>query len=699
VNQILSGPVATDQRSLAENRAKATISLCLIVRNAETTLGAALASAEPFVDELIVVDTGSTDRSREIARDCGARVFEFAWCDSFAAARNESLERARGDWIFWMDADDVLPPASGELLRRAVAEHPDRDAAFWVIVEEQAATRGGRQRVMGHAHVKLFPRRDDLRFCYRVHEQIAPAIRTAGLPILKTGAVVRHVTDRSPAAQAARRERNLKLALLDLAEHPDDPFVFFSLGTTCLFMPGKLPIAVDYLKRSIAGCQRGSEMQLNAHLFLGQAYGMSGDRQAEEQVYREALALFANDATLLRRLGDLAAAAGRLDEAVRWYETLLQSGRVRPSAVHVRGGPIEAALRLGQLHVRLGRPELARQIFRACLERFPKSALVRRALEQLPPALPASARVSPPAARTRRPPHFLAVITGHNVAPFLPALVQSLARQTWQSWQAVFVDDASTDGTAPSLRELLVQHDLKSRFQLIENPERRYKARNVFEAVQAHANADDIVALIDGDDHLAVDHALERLESEYEQGWDVVWSNWRGSDGSRGTSGHLNPFLSPRRQRFHSSHLFSFRRRLFDAVTAADLMDDNGQWFRTGTDVALALPILDQTIKRKHIEDVLYVYNRANPLSHDRLEPSEQPHVTPSQLRTAQLLLRRKPKPLVVDNAFLHAHLYELLQAAMHSLTATVRYELAAARPGEKGTKMPDSSNAKPAAD
>jgi glycosyltransferase involved in cell wall biosynthesis len=684
--------VAADEHSGAADRSPAAISLCLIVRNAEATLGAALLSARPFMDELVVVDTGSTDRSREIARQHGAKVIEFAWCDSFAAARNFSIEQAAGDWIFWMDADDVLPPASGERLRQVVAEHPERDAAFWVMVEEQSEARGGRQRVMGHAHVKLFPRRNDLRFCYRVHEQISPAIRAAGLPILQSGAVVRHVTDRSPAAQAARRERNLRLALQDLAERPDDPFVFYSLGTAYVFLPEGLPTAIDYLKRCVAGCKRGAEMQLNSYLFLGQAYGMSGERQIEEQVYREALTLFANDATLLRRLADLASGAGRLEEAVRWYETLLKSGRVRPSAVHVRGGQAEAALRLGQLHLRRGQPEQARRVWLAALKRFPKAASIRQALqqlpalEQLPASSPAPVNVSEPGAKAPRTPHFLLAITGYNVAPFLPDLLRSLARQTWQSWQAVFVDDASTDGTSAALRALLDEHRLASRFKLVANSERRYKARNVFDAVQSHPDADDIVAIIDGDDHLAVDHALARLESEFQAGWDVVWSNWRGSDGSRGTSGHLNPFLSPRRQNFLSSHLFSFRRRLFDAVTAADLQDDDGQWFRAGADVALALPILDQTIKRKHIEDVLYVYNRGNPLSHDHLEPPPQPYVTASQLSTSQILRRRRPKPLVVDNHFLHARLYELLQAAMHHLTAAVRREFAAARPSENGT-------------
>jgi hypothetical protein len=84
----------------------------MIVRNAERSFRRALSSALPFVDEIVVVDTGSADKTRQIAKELGARLFDFAWRDDFSAARNYSLQQATGDWIFWMDADDVLPESS-----------------------------------------------------------------------------------------------------------------------------------------------------------------------------------------------------------------------------------------------------------------------------------------------------------------------------------------------------------------------------------------------------------------------------------------------------------------------------------------------------------------------------------------------------------------------------------------------------------
>lgn len=93
------------------------LSLCLICRDNERTIRSCLESIRPWVDEIVVVDTGSTDRTPQIAEELGARLFHFAWCDDFAAARNESLRHARGEWLFWMDSDDTISESCGRRLR------------------------------------------------------------------------------------------------------------------------------------------------------------------------------------------------------------------------------------------------------------------------------------------------------------------------------------------------------------------------------------------------------------------------------------------------------------------------------------------------------------------------------------------------------------------------------------------------------
>ncbi len=87
---------------------KGTLSLCMIVKNEEENIGRCLASVKPVVDEMIVVDTGSTDRTIDIAKAFGAQVYDFEWTNNFAEARNFSLSKAAGDWILVLDADEVI---------------------------------------------------------------------------------------------------------------------------------------------------------------------------------------------------------------------------------------------------------------------------------------------------------------------------------------------------------------------------------------------------------------------------------------------------------------------------------------------------------------------------------------------------------------------------------------------------------------
>ncbi|MFB5764080.1 glycosyltransferase family 2 protein [Paenibacillus medicaginis] len=85
-----------------------SISLCMIVKNEEPYLAQCLSSARSIVDEIIVVDTGSTDRSAAIASDYGAKVIHQPWDDSFSNARNRGLAEATCEWVLWLDADEVL---------------------------------------------------------------------------------------------------------------------------------------------------------------------------------------------------------------------------------------------------------------------------------------------------------------------------------------------------------------------------------------------------------------------------------------------------------------------------------------------------------------------------------------------------------------------------------------------------------------
>jgi glycosyltransferase involved in cell wall biosynthesis len=105
----------------------------MIVRNEEKILPKCLESVRGLFDEIVVIDTGSHDRTAEIARSFGAGVFDFPWIDDFAAEPNEALERARGDYAFWRDADDVVDPPQQEKLRILLHGLRPGDEAGYVI--------------------------------------------------------------------------------------------------------------------------------------------------------------------------------------------------------------------------------------------------------------------------------------------------------------------------------------------------------------------------------------------------------------------------------------------------------------------------------------------------------------------------------------------------------------------------------------
>jgi glycosyltransferase involved in cell wall biosynthesis len=106
------------------------LSVCLIVRDEAENLPACLASVAGLEAEVIVVDTGSTDNTREVAERCGAKVYGFAWQDSFAAARHESLRHATGRWVPWLDADDRIEEENRARLCRLLATLGDENASY-----------------------------------------------------------------------------------------------------------------------------------------------------------------------------------------------------------------------------------------------------------------------------------------------------------------------------------------------------------------------------------------------------------------------------------------------------------------------------------------------------------------------------------------------------------------------------------------
>lgn len=147
-----------------------TVSLCIIVKNEEDILERCLCSVRDLVDEIIITDTGSTDRTREIARRLADKVYDFPWVDDFSAARNFTFGKATKDYILWLDADDIILPDEAVKFRRLKKTlSPDVDAVmmgYHTGFDEQGRT------VFSYFRERLVKRSRGFQWREPVHEYL-----------------------------------------------------------------------------------------------------------------------------------------------------------------------------------------------------------------------------------------------------------------------------------------------------------------------------------------------------------------------------------------------------------------------------------------------------------------------------------------------------------------------------------------------
>ena len=301
-----------------------TLSLCMIVRDSGRTLSASLDSIRPWVDEMIVVDTGSIDQTVQIAQERGANVSTFPWCDDFAAARNHSIRQASGEWIFWMDSDDSIDPDNGKRLRELIQRPIPRETLGFILqVRCPLNPDDSRSDATVVDHVKVFRNLPSLEFEGRVHEQILPAIRRAMGNVDWTDIFVMHSgADYSPEGRKRKHQRDLRLIQLELETNPNHPFHLFNLGMTYADMDVHAQ-AAGALEKSIAVARPGETHLRKAYSLLAGCYSRLGAMDRAMDVCRRGVGLYPEDGELLFLKGVLAQRLGWTDEAERSYRLIL----------------------------------------------------------------------------------------------------------------------------------------------------------------------------------------------------------------------------------------------------------------------------------------------------------------------------------------------------------------------------------------
>ncbi len=198
------------------------VTACLIVKNEEIQLGQCLSRLNDFCHEIVIVDTGSTDKSRDIARDYGAILVERAWNENFSQARNAGLEHATGDWILYIDADEYFEARTGN---RACLSDQDIIAATVTLRASSILTP--------YRELRLFRNRPDIRFQSIIHETIRPAVNALradddSLRIIDTPFHIEHHGYEGDLTH--KHKRNLDMLIRAVIADPDRIYLRHALG-------------------------------------------------------------------------------------------------------------------------------------------------------------------------------------------------------------------------------------------------------------------------------------------------------------------------------------------------------------------------------------------------------------------------------------------------------------------------------------
>lgn len=349
------------------------ISVCIIAKNEESRIEQCLQSIKPYGFEIVVVDTGSTDRTKELAAKYADKVLDFAWCDDFSAARNFSLREASNNWIFMLDCDETVKYLDLEELtyfRKHLAD------SVGSVSRENLVTENGSLVLNNTDYTERFFDRRLYRYTGIIHEQLTP-IRGREFPnyLLKT-TLLHTGYDMTEEERNAKYQRNFTLLLKQLEQEPQNPYLYYQLGKSC-------EILKDYA-RACEYYDKGLEFDLDPELAYVQAMVVSYGNallytdNAEtalgfEGIYEE----FGGVTDFVYLMGNIYRENAMYEQALEQYQKAVgmtpgkQNGTNSFLPVYQSGTIFEA----------LGDPETAAACYEKCAD-FPPAARRLEALRQ-----------------------------------------------------------------------------------------------------------------------------------------------------------------------------------------------------------------------------------------------------------------------------------------------------------------------------
>ena len=351
-----------------------TLGLCMIVKDEEETLPKCLAAVAPAVDEIVIVDTGSSDRTIEIAKEFGATVIEQPWTGSFSDARNTSFEASTTDWIIYLDADEVLVADDVKRLR-ALTGRTWREAFYLVLTSFTGEVGDG--AAVTNSALRVFRNRPHYRFEGRLHEQIAQHVPTYATGRIEQSSVrVDHYGYLGAVRDAKEKSRrNLELLKAQQAESAPSAFLHFNVGTEYAAI-GDYGSALTEFARSWNLVQERGEEDNDYVPALVQrlvtALRACGRPQEAIALATDGLGRFPGFTDLVFAQAQAALALGNEDEAIAYWERCIEMGDAPARyGAAVGAGTHHPRIALAELYMRRGMLAEARELLDWCASEQP----------------------------------------------------------------------------------------------------------------------------------------------------------------------------------------------------------------------------------------------------------------------------------------------------------------------------------------
>lgn len=369
------------------------LSVCLLTRNQEGQLVAALRSVARVADEMIVIDTGSHDRTAALAGQFGAKVVAYSWQEDFAAGRNFAVENARGQWVLWLNADEELAPESEKSLLACV----ERPGVFGYFVHIRHVAQGkAPARTSDTQDLRLFRRRPDLRFVGRLHPVHSPEsiaiISGEGLSVMGCDVVLQS-TARPWESDDSKLRWMLKLIELELSDRPGQLHYMIEKGRVLLRLAdtrghdAMAQAAERVIPLQSADKPPSSNVQVLLEYLMTAPPSASPHRLTREQARHLARRWFPSSPALLYQAAAQDFQEGHFAAAAETLERLVHLGR---TGTYDRSRGFDptlvgehALINLGACYERLGRPDQAARCYQSLLHNLAYQARAREGLARI----------------------------------------------------------------------------------------------------------------------------------------------------------------------------------------------------------------------------------------------------------------------------------------------------------------------------